>query len=202
MLYLFKEYPTMIDLNHALAKCTVCQYGTQSKKVGGIGPSQSKLVVVGQNPGPKEVNTGKPFSGVSGDLLKRMMRRVGIDPDKVYLTNVVKCKAEGEDKIATPSVSICGKHWLDHEIDLVSPVIIVALGAVSSSYLVDKASAIGVMTQSKYGIPCITTYHTAYIQRLFNASKESQYSKNKYDEIKAESDSHWKEVARYLREVK
>jgi uracil-DNA glycosylase len=62
-LFLFREYNTLGELELGLSKCTKCQYGIHSKKVGGLGPSPSLLMVVGQHPAPKEVQEGKPFQG-------------------------------------------------------------------------------------------------------------------------------------------
>lgn len=192
-IYLFREYDTIKDMKIALSKCTYCVYGLHSKKVGGIGSPTASLMVVGQNPGPKEVGTGIPFSSVSGALLKDIISKVGIPMENCYLTNVIKCKPIVEEKIATVPVKCC-KPWLDIEVDIVAPRLIVALGQVASDAVLGTNSPVGKVLQSRFGIPGIGTYHTAYIQRLKN-SGTSDYALNKYRTIKKEVYEHWKLVA-------
>jgi uracil-DNA glycosylase family 4 len=165
--------------------------------VGGIGSPRTNLMVVGQHPGPKEVSTGVPFSGTSGDMLKRIMRKFGMDPKDCYLTNVVKCKPIGEDKVNIQAIKICGSAWLDYEVDIVGPKLILALGLIAANYLVGKDTEMGKVVMSKYGIPVVTTYHTAYLLRLKGAASGSdapQISKDIYERVGKEMAEHWKVV--------
>jgi len=201
-LFLFSEYQSIVNLNAVIHKCTKCQYGKHSKKVCGSGPGKAKLMVVGQHPGPKEVETGVPFSGSSGDLLKKIMTTCGINYKESFLTNVIKCKPMGEDKVAIQAIKACSE-YLDNEIDLVGPKVILALGAIAADSLVSKDAEMGIPITGRYGIPIITTYHTAYLLRLKNASSNVSapiLTKDKYVQVAKEMKAHWDTVARLLKE--
>ena len=199
-IYLFNDYNSISSLNSSLSKCTGCQYGVHSKKVGGVGPPTCNLMIVGQHPGPKEVSSGIPFFGASGKMLKNIMKKVKLDPDSCYLTNAVKCKPMGEDKLTTFAIKAC-HHWLDMECDIVAPKLIVALGMVASDYLVGPDTKVGVEIKGRYGIPVVATYHTAYILRLKKAMENSveveetegkpSFVKKRYDDIVKEVKAHW-----------
>jgi DNA polymerase len=133
--------PTLPALRRAAAGCRGChlwRVGTQT--VFGVGPSRATLMLVGEQPGDQEDRLGLPFVGPAGKLLDDALERVGIDRTEAYLTNAVKhfkwVPAErGKRRIhKTPnSAEIRACHpWLDAEIAVVKPRVIVALGATAA----------------------------------------------------------------------
>jgi uracil-DNA glycosylase family 4 len=110
----------------------------------------------------------------------------------------VKCKPIGEEKVTPPAVKLCGSYWLDYEVDLVMPKLIIALGTHAASYIVGGEPETGKILQSKYGIPCIHTPHTAYLMRLKNASKTSEYVRGIYEETRAKMNADWALIAKTI----
>ena len=127
-------------------------------------------MLVGEGPGGVEDDYGVPLVGPSGQLLDKALARVGITRDRVYTTNIVKCRPAGN---RTPSVEegeFCAARWLDAEIAVVQPKVIVALGSVALKYLYHAKARItadrGKWFRTRHDIPAIATYHPAYLLRL------------------------------------
>ena len=159
------------DLEQALLNCKQCKLCEQA-----IGPTtyngtfSSPLALVGEGPGGVEDQYGVPLVGPSGQLLDKALTAVKVTRDRVYTTNVVKCRPKNN---RTPSIEegkFCAELWLDKEIQSVNPKVIVALGSVALKYLMGSDARItkdrGKWFQSKYGIMTIATYHPAYLLRL------------------------------------
>lgn len=116
--------------------CELWRYGTQT--VFGEGPPDASLMLVGEQPGDQEDRKGRPFVGPAGRVLDEALERVGIDRSKTYLTNAVKhfkWEPRGKRRLhkrpATEEVR--ARHpWLEAEIDLVRPTVLVAMGAVAA----------------------------------------------------------------------
>ena len=127
-------------------------------------------MLVGEGPGGVEDDYGVPLVGPSGQLLDKALARVGITRDRVYTTNIVKCRPAGN---RTPSVEegeFCAARWLDAEIAVVQPKVIVALGSVALKYLYHAKARItadrGKWFRTRHDIQAIATYHPAYLLRL------------------------------------
>jgi len=163
--------PSLSDLEQNLLQCTSCSLHQDA-----IGPTSfngtpsSPLMLVGEGPGGVEDEYGVPLVGPSGQLLDRALGRVGITRDRVYTSNIVKCRPKGN---RTPTVEegvFCGERWLDQEIGFVKPKIIIALGSVALKYLYHSKAKIttdrGKWFRTKHGIQAIATYHPAYLLRL------------------------------------
>jgi uracil-DNA glycosylase family 4 len=159
------------DIEIALFACRACPLHTHA-----VGPTsyngspQSPLMLVGEGPGGVEDQYGVPLVGPSGQLLDKALWRVGITRDRVYTTNVVKCRPQGN---RTPTVEegiYCAEKWLDREIECVQPKVIVALGSVALKYLYHSKARItadrGNWFRTRQDIPAIATYHPAYLLRL------------------------------------
>jgi uracil-DNA glycosylase family protein len=132
-------------LREAAADCRACdlwEKGTQT--VFGEGPRRSAILFVGEQPGNDEDLSGKPFVGPAGRLLDAALTEAGIDRSLVYLTNVVKhfkWEPRGKRRIHkrpnAAEISSC-RPWLDAEIALIKPKIVVALGATAAQNLLGK----------------------------------------------------------------
>jgi DNA polymerase len=125
-------------LRAAAAKCRACDlWAGATQTVFGQGKAKAKLFLVGEQPGDREDREGAPFVGPAGGVLNRALDDVGIDRDEVYLTNAVKhfrYHERGKRRIhQRPSarhIRAC-RPWLDAELDVVRPKVLVCLGAVA-----------------------------------------------------------------------
>jgi DNA polymerase len=137
---------TLATVRGAAAGCQACDLylrGTQT--VFGEGPSRAKIMLVGEQPGDAEDTAGHPFVGPAGKLLDRALEDAGIDRREVYLTNVVKhfkWEPRGKRRIhAKPNaseVAAC-RPWLETEIALVKPRVLVCLGATAAQALLGRS---------------------------------------------------------------
>lgn len=176
------------DCNSGFPEDKWCPYYRLGRRrVNGIGPVGAPLMVVGQGPGPREQESGRPFSGGSGRLLREILKKVGFNPREVFLTNLVRCMPPRNKRIISKAIKMCSQ-WLDDEVGLVKPSLIVCLGNEAADALTGEAMR-GEIVTTRYGIPAICVYHTAYLLRV--KSKDSQ----KYKEIAEEEYKAWKLAA-------
>ena len=98
--------------------------------VPGEGPHDADIMFVGEGPGQQEDRTGRPFVGPAGQLLEQLLSSIGLRRNQVYICNVVKCRPPGNRDPLPEELAAC-KHWLDNQIRLVQPKIIVTLGRFS-----------------------------------------------------------------------
>lgn len=154
-------------------RCDLWQKATQT--VFGEGRVPSRIMLVGEQPGDAEDRAGAPFVGPAGRLLRRALEEAGIDPDDVYLTNVVKhfkWEPRGKHRIHKrpnrEETSAC-RFWLDAEIANVKPAIIVALGATAANALIGPGARVsrdrGKLFRSSLAAPMTLTAHPSSILR-------------------------------------
>jgi uracil-DNA glycosylase family protein len=139
---------SLATLTHAAQECEGCElYERATQTVFGRGPADAALVLVGEQPGDVEDVEGEPFVGPAGRLLGSALSDAGIDRDGVYLTNAVKHfrwkpartgKRRIHDQPAARHVTAC-LPWLEAELGVVRPHLVVALGAVASKALLGNA---------------------------------------------------------------
>lgn len=138
--------PTLLvvrDISKGCKACDLYLRGTQT--VFGEGPSSAEVMMVGEQPGDAEDLAGHPFVGPAGKLLDRALEEAGIDRSRVYVTNVVKhfkWEPRGKRRIhAKPNAKEIGacRPWLDTEIALVKPRVLVCLGATAAQALLGRA---------------------------------------------------------------
>lgn len=139
---LIPENATLDDLRDAAAKCRACPlWKTGTRTVFGEGAVGSRLVLVGEKPGDAEDKAGHPFVGPAGRVLDRGLELAGIERDDAYVANVVKhfkWVASGKRRLhQKPNAREIGAclPWLDAEIDLIRPRVMVALGATAARAL-------------------------------------------------------------------
>ena len=179
--------PTLPKARAASKGCRGChlwKVGTQT--VFGEGSSTARVMFVGESPGDVEDRMGKPFVGPAGNLLDKALDDAGIDRDAAYLTNAVKHfkweRAErGERRIHKKpnAMEIGACHpWLDLEIALVKPKIIVCLGATAAQALLGRAFRVtkdrGKPIPSEYAEVVIATVHPSSILRAPDAAARAQ----------------------------
>src|SRR5687767_4104195 len=143
---LLPERPTVAAVRKIAKHCKACDlYKTGTQTVFGEGPSRAELMLVGEQPGDAEDLAGHPFVGPAGKLLDRALEQAGIDRSLVYLTNVVKhfkWEPRGKRRIHkkpnAAEIAAC-RPWLEVEIALVKPRILVCLGATAAQALLGRA---------------------------------------------------------------
>ncbi|HTL45989.1 MAG TPA: UdgX family uracil-DNA binding protein [Vicinamibacterales bacterium] len=143
---LIPDRPTLKSVREAAADCRACDlYKRGTQTVFGEGPRRAEVMMVGEQPGDAEDLAGHPFVGPAGQLLDRALEDAGIDRRRVYVTNVVKhfkWEPRGKRRIhAKPNsaeITAC-RPWLETEIALVKPRILVCLGATAAQALLGRA---------------------------------------------------------------
>lgn len=120
--------------------CTLCKLArSRTHAVPGEGSFESVVLFVGEGPGADEDRQGRPFVGRSGQFLRGSLRRVGLDPQQLFITNVVKCRPPGNRDPESDEIAACAD-YLARQITLINPRIIVTLGRVSMSRYFPGAS--------------------------------------------------------------
>jgi DNA polymerase len=127
------------ELRAAAARCQGCElYRHATQVVFGRGPTDARIVLVGEQPGDQEDLKGAPFVGPAGEVLDRALAEVGIDRQRVYVTNAVKHFSfveRGKRRIhqtpRAPELAAC-RPWLEAELDLIKPAVLGALGATAA----------------------------------------------------------------------
>ncbi|MDQ3758239.1 MAG: UdgX family uracil-DNA binding protein [Actinomycetota bacterium] len=143
----FPPGPADLDaLRAAAAGCRGCDlYRDATQAVFGQGAEQADVVLVGEQPGDREDREGEPFVGPAGRLLDRALEEAGIDRERAYITNVVKhfkWKPSGKRRIhQKPNAEQIGacRPWLDAELSLLRPKIVVCLGATAAQALLGRS---------------------------------------------------------------
>jgi DNA polymerase len=142
---LIPDRPTLPRVRAAAKDCTACHlYKLGTQTVFGEGASKATLMLIGEQPGDAEDLAGRPFVGPAGQLLDRALAEAGIDRSQVYVTNVVKhfkWEPRGKRRIHKKpnagEIAAC-RPWLDTEIALVKPRVIVCLGATAAQALLGR----------------------------------------------------------------
>jgi uracil-DNA glycosylase len=173
---LVPENPTLPKLREAAAGCKACDlWKTGTQTVFGEGTRNAEIVFVGEQPGDKEDLAGKPFVGPAGRVLDEALEAAGIDRKLAYVTNAVKhfkWEPRGKRRIhAKPNwaeLSAC-RPWLDAELAVVKPKVLVALGATAAQALLGRQFRVtkqrGVPVESDLAPYVVATVHPSSILR-------------------------------------
>jgi uracil-DNA glycosylase len=146
-------------------RCRLCE-GRQ-KTVFGSGDPNADLMFIGEGPGAEEDRQGLPFVGRAGELLTRIIEAIGMTRDQVYIANIVKCRPPGNRDPQPDEVAAC-RSYLERQIALIRPRLIVALGRIAAQTLLGNDLPIGRMRGqwfSVLGVPVMVTYHPAALLR-------------------------------------
>jgi len=162
----------MLDWAHFSADvsaCTACSLArTRNLAVPGVGDPRADWLFVGEAPGAEEDAKGEPFVGQAGRLLDSMLGALGMNRTKaVYIANVLKCRPPNNRSPTPAEVESC-LPYLDRQIALIQPKIIVALGKSAATTLLKAEASIASLRGRVHryqGIPMIVTYHPAYLLR-------------------------------------
>lgn len=134
---------TMDDDELCVTECTRCPalVDARSQIVNGTGPENADLLFVGEGPGANEDEQGEPFVGRSGTVLDDGLRNVGLAREDVRITNCVRCRPPENRDPSKDELENC-RGYLEHEIDLLDPDVIVTLGKVPSEHLLGRSVAV------------------------------------------------------------
>ena len=112
--------------------CTKCElHRSRKNAVPGEGPAHAEIMLIGEGPGQREDEQGRPFVGASGKFLHQLLEQAGVTRTDVWITNVVKCRPPGNRDPLPDEIEICTSNYLQHQIRIVNPSIIVTLGRFS-----------------------------------------------------------------------
>jgi uracil-DNA glycosylase family 4 len=122
----------LTELYREIARCRECEElaRTRNKVVPGEGPENSQIVFIGEAPGFHEDQQGRPFVGQAGQFLEQLLGSIGLKRDDVYICNVIKCRPPGNRDPLPMEIKNCQK-WLDRQLQLIAPKMIVTLGRYS-----------------------------------------------------------------------
>jgi uracil-DNA glycosylase family 4 len=156
-------------LKAAVAGCRACAlHQRRNNTVFGVGDEQADWLFVGEGPGAEEDEQGEPFVGQAGKLLDNMLASIGLlRGENVYIANVVKCRPPGNRNPMSEEAAACDG-YLQRQIKLIQPRLIVALGKISANHLLGREASIASLRgrlHETHGIPLIVTYHPAYLLR-------------------------------------
>ncbi len=157
-------------LEARVAACTLCElHRTRTRTVFGVGNRSAEWMIIGEAPGADEDRQGEPFVGRAGQLLNEMLLAVGLKREAVYIANILKCRPPSNRDPRPEEVASC-EPYLQRQVSLVAPRLILAVGRVAAQNLLKTDTPIGAMRgrQYHYGearIPVVVTYHPAYLLR-------------------------------------
>ncbi len=150
------------------AGCTRCGLSEgRNKVVFGSGDADADLMFIGEGPGAEEDRQGLPFVGRAGELLTRIIRAIDLDRERVYIANIVKCRPPGNRDPQPDEVAAC-RGYLEQQIDLVRPRVIVLLGRVAAQTLLGNDWPLARMRGHWHrvrGVDTRVTYHPAALLR-------------------------------------
>jgi uracil-DNA glycosylase family 4 len=157
------------ELKQAIKTCTACElHKTRTQGVVGVGDEKAEWLIIGEAPGADEDAQGEPFVGQAGKLLDAMLAAIGLRRgENVYIANVLKSRPPGNRNPAPDEVAAC-MPYLERQIQLIQPKIILALGRFAVQSLLNSEETIGKLRGRVHryqGIPLIVTYHPAYLLR-------------------------------------
>lgn len=156
------------ELEFRVAKCKACAlHETRTQTVFGVGDRGARWLFIGEAPGEQEDLQGEPFVGRAGQLLNEMLRAIGLSRQAVYIANVLKCRPPRNRDPAPAEAEAC-EPFLQRQVALIAPDIIVAVGRVAAQNLLKTATPIGKLRGAVHryqGIPLVVTYHPAYLLR-------------------------------------
>jgi DNA polymerase len=157
-------------LRELVSACTRCElHATRTQTVFGVGSKQARWMFIGEAPGADEDRQGEPFVGRAGQLLTSMIQAAGLRREDVYIANVLKCRPPG-NRDPKPAEAVACRGYLERQIELVDPALIVAVGRIAAQNLLATETPLArlrgrVHALGARGRPVIVTYHPAYLLR-------------------------------------
>ena len=157
-------------LRTAVPACTLCGlHKERTQTVFGVGNPRAQWLIIGEAPGAEEDRQGEPFVGRAGQLLNAMLAAIGLKREEVFICNILKCRPP-QNRDPKPEEAAACAPFLQKQIELVQPRIILALGRIAAQNLLRTDTPIGRMRGQRYEypdpkVPVVVTYHPAYLLR-------------------------------------
>ncbi len=157
------------ELGPAMQACRACVLGQRRRQaVPGVGDTRAEWLFIGEGPGSEEDAQGEPFVGAAGQLLDAMLAALDLTRQKaVYIANAVKCRPPDNRTPEPAEIEAC-RPWLQRQVALLQPKVIVLLGKTAAQSLLGKQDKLAAMRGQVFeysGIPVVVTYHPAYLLR-------------------------------------
>ncbi|MFO1408552.1 MAG: uracil-DNA glycosylase [Steroidobacteraceae bacterium] len=148
-------------------RCGLCDGRTQT--VFGVGDTAARWMFIGEAPGADEDRQGEPFVGRAGQLLTSMIRATGLRREDVYIANVLKCRPPGNRDPHPDEAAAC-RPYLDRQIELVNPALVVAVGRIAAQTLLGTDTPLARLRGRVHALgaarrPLVVVYHPAYLLR-------------------------------------
>ena len=169
--------PTLHGIREDIGDCQRCKLAkTRTNIVFGVGDPHAELMFIGEAPGRDEDLKGEPFVGRAGQLLTKMIEAgMGLSRADVYVANVLKCRPPGNRNPEPAEIAAC-REYLEAQIDLVKPAVLVALGKFAAQFLLETEEPITRLRGrwgTRRGIPVMPTYHPSFLLRQPDRKKEA-----------------------------
>jgi uracil-DNA glycosylase family 4 len=162
--------PDWATLRSKVAGCTLCGlHSTRTQTVFGVGDPNARWMVIGEAPGAEEDARGEPFVGRAGSLLNAMLKGIGLAREQVFIANILKCRPPG-NRDPRPEEAVACRPYLERQIALIDPKIILAVGRIAAQNLLGTDMPIGKLRGRVHSFgaqrrPLVVTYHPAYLLR-------------------------------------
>ena len=153
----------LTELYEEIANCQDCELAKhRTKVVPGEGPEDAELLFIGEAPGWYEDQQGRPFVGPAGAFLNQLLSSIGLSREQVYIANVIKCRPPGNRDPLPAEIQACCK-WLDRQIEIIQPRIIITLGRYSlARYFPNESiSKVHGKARKEGKVVCYPMYHPA-----------------------------------------
>ncbi len=172
----FKQYQTLEEIAQDIRECTRCPlHQTRTNAVPGEGDPKAKLVFIGEGPGENEDLQGCPFVGRAGGLLTKLIQKMGLSRESVFITNIVKCRPPNNRTPLKSEIEMC-EPYLQEQLRLIQPKIICTLGGPATMTLLHKKGSMSAIRGKWFeykGIKLIPTFHPAYLLRDPSKKREA-----------------------------
>lgn len=156
------------QLQQAVASCQLCElHSNRTNTVFGMGSQNADLLIIAEAPGVEEDLQGEPFVGPAGQLLDAMLKAINLDRQQVFITNVLKCQTP-DNRNPHVSETLCCDPYLQRQIALIQPKLILALGRIAAHHLLVSQDSLAELRERSHtynGIPLLVSYHPAYLLR-------------------------------------
>lgn len=177
---------TLAAVRDELGDCQRCKLSRfRSHIVFGDGSPQARLVLVGEAPGEEEDRQGLPFVGAAGNLLDRLLKKLGLNRGELYITNIVKCRPPGNRNPEADEINSC-LPFLKKQLQVIRPRIICLLGRIATQVLLETSTPLNKLRgqwQEWQGIKVMPTYHPSYLLRFPEQRKKTWEDMQKVMEL-------------------
>jgi uracil-DNA glycosylase len=161
------DWPALKAAVNVCAQCVL--HRTRTQTVFGVGDKQAQWMIIGEAPGADEDKQGEPLVGAAGQLLNAMLKAMGLQREQVFIANAIKCRPPG-DRDPTPAEVACCKPFLQRQIELVNPTLILCLGRIAAQSVLNTDAPLATLRGQVHRLresqrPVVVTYHPEQLLR-------------------------------------